>query len=864
MTKSDILTDDTVSEIGQQIDINVDDIRDRVAAVLGQSLYWFPVRHHSPSVARHLQSVILKRKPKMIFIEGPFDANHMLKHVVDAATKPPVAIYSSYRDDDNVLGLAGITSAAEHIPARFASWYPMLSYSPEYVAMKAAEKIGAKVTMMDLPHHALIKPANLLMTLGPAAASGQDPDDEEKEDNDAQPTKTEPKADAAEANESNPSAEKTENAESQSPKDKSGSERLITESSFYQKLAEVAGFRTFNEAWDSLFEIRNFDDVELFRRELATFCAAARATANVQHVRRDGTLDRERFMMRIIRKTIADEGLSEDQCMVICGGFHLFLNADDDVAPPEPPAGTVYTTIVPYSYFRVSELAGYGAGNRAPQYYQSMWDLHAKDGEQNLLIEHVVNVLKQARKEGEALSSADAISTCQHAEMLARLRGRPAPILDDIHDALITCCVKGDPRDVGIHLLKAIDHADIGTRIGRVTEALGQLPIVNDFYRQLDELQLSEVMNKEKRVTMTLDRREELASSQSSFLHRSVFLEVPFASQTDAPSGDFATGTLFKERWALRWSPGVEATLIEKNLYGDTIESAALARLREQLAKEEIHAGKTSAVLLSAANMDLPNLIHEVEGALSKAIDSDSRFVSLAQALINLVVIERYAIYRNVRTGIIDELITRCFDRACFSILDIIAVPEEQQQHVMSALMSVAEIVQRGDRKDLDRDHFIEHVKHAADATEVPFLRGVLLGILAELRVISPDDLATELSALAKAPQEIMATAGDFLDGIMAASRTSIMLGAKSLVAAIDELLRAAEWDPFLTMVPRMRAAFERLHDQQKDSIAETVAKQYGLEEADSLLELRTSVGAAAVITKIDQRVSEIMKRWDF
>jgi len=108
-----------------------------------------------------------------------------------------------------------------------------------------------------------------------------------------------------------------------------------------------------------------------------------------------------------------------------------------------------------------------------------------------------------------------------------------------------------------------------------------------------------------------------------------------------------------------------------------------------------------------------------------------------------------------------------------------------------------------------------------------------------------------------------MITAGDLLDGIMAASRASIMLGAKDLVAAVDELLRAAEWEQFLVMVPRMRAAFERLHASQLDSVAETVAQLYGLEEIESLTELRTSVGAAALLAEIDQKVARIMKEWD-
>jgi hypothetical protein len=876
---------DVLERVGDQLQVDSETIRQQCDNVLNQALYWFPVRHHSPSVARHLEAVILKRKPKMIFIEGPFDANHLIEHIVDAKTKPPVAIYCSYRDDGNVLGLAGIASPAEHIPARFASWYPFLSYSPEYVAMTAAKKIGAKVQFMDLPHHAQIKP----VTVGSHFDGDQKEDEEDEIDEAAatgveQPAEGHPfdldqsdepgqtnepeQSDQQEQSASLTPAQSTDEAIEDKQKEKKvsgSSEHLILESSFYQRLAVVAGYRTWNEAWDSLFEIRDFGgDAAVFRRELATFCAAARATSNPNLITADGTLERERFMLKTIRETLADRSLKPEDCMVVCGGFHLFMDAQDETLPPVIPDGSVYSTVVPFSYFRVSELSGYGAGNRAPQFYQTAWDLQTKNKSQDLLIEHVVAVLKQARKGGEPLSSADAISTCQHAEMLARLRGRPVPVLDDIHDAIITCCCKGDPKEDGIHLLKAMGAADIGSRIGRVTDALGQLPIVNDFYKQLDELEMGSVMSTEQRVTMSLDRRNDLNNRQAIFLHRTSFLGVPLGAQTDAPTGDFASGTLFKEKWALRWNPGIESTLVEKNLYGDTIESAALAQLREELAREEIHAGKTSAMLVSAANMDLPNLIHEVEDALSKAIDNDSRFVSLTEALSNLVVIERHAIYRNLRRGLVDDLIERCFDRACFSILDIIAVPEEQQPEVVAALMSVAEIVLRGDRATLDRNLFVQHVRQAASATQVAFLRGVLLGILTELRVNTPEDLARELSLLARAPMEIMITAGDFLDGIMAASRTSIMLGAKTLIAAVDELLRAAEWDPFLIMVPRMRAAFERLHENQKDSVAETVAQLYGLEESDSLTELRTSVGAAAMIAQIDQKVAQIMKEFDF
>jgi hypothetical protein len=796
-----------------------DAIRERCDAVLGEDLYWFPVRHHSPVVARHLEAVLLKRRPRLFFLEGPSEANDLISHLVDSRTKPPVAIYSSYRDDDNVLGLAGIESPAENIPARFSCWYPLLPYSPEYVALVTARKVGAEVVFMDLPHYAQIKPA-------------------------------------AEKAKDKPTSGRTVEREE---------ERLIVESGFYQKLAEAAGYRSWEEAWDSLFEIRAADeDPEAFRRDLAVFCAAARSTTPRERIEQDGTLERERFMWKTIRQTLRAKKVKPQQAMVVCGGFHLFLDRDDGTPPPAAPPGTVYTTVVPYSFFRVSELSGYAAGNRAPQYYQTVWELEREGRKQDALVEHVTAVLKQARREGQLVSSADAIAVCQHAQMLARLRGRPEPILDDIHDALITCCCKGDPCEEGLHLQRAIDHADIGTKLGRVTPDVGRLPIVTDFYNQLEALDLGGVLGREKKAALDLDKRDDLGNRRSVFLHRLRFLGVPLGAPTEAPPADFATGKIFREKWALRWSPQVEATLIEQNLYGDTIEVAALARLREQLAQDELHAGRMCRRLVASVDMDLPNLVREAEDACGRAIDNDARFVSLCQALGSLTVIDRYAVYRNLRRDLLADLIVRCFDRACFSILDAVAVPEDQQPEVVAALLSLAEATQRGDRQGLDRDLFAEHVRKAAEATAVPFLRGAFLGMLTELREKTAADLAAEVSALAKAPVERLVTAGDLLDGILAVSRTSILLGADALLGALDELLRAADWEAFLTMVPRLRAAFERLHEAQRDSLAARVAERYGLAEKESLRELRTSLGAAALFARIDGQVAEIMKKWEF
>lgn len=781
----------------------------QVEAVLAEPLYWFPVRHHSHTVARHVAAALKHRKPKIVFIEGPFEANDLVPFVVDAKTEPPVAIYSSYRDDGNVLGLNGIASAGPEIPARFAVWYPLTAYSPEYVAMMTAAAIGAEVAFIDLPHHALIKP-------------------------------------------------RVASAEERAKPPASNDDELITTSGFYQQLASAAGFKTWDEAWDTLFENPHAADHEAFRRELATFCCAVRATSDPVTEAAMGNAERERHFLKVIRETLAKRNLKPGQAMVVCGGFHLFLDRTDMAEPPACPEGTVYTTVVPYSSFRVSEMAGYGAGNRAPQFYQSCFDLIAEGRASEIAMEHAIAVLRHMRKGGDPLSTADAIAVTHHAGMLARLRGRPHATLDDIHDALVTCCCKGDPGNEGAKLRAAMDAAAIGTKIGKVTSKLGRLPIVNDFHGQLADLDLTAVLGKEKRLSVRLDKREPMAARRSALLHRMVFLEVPFAV-LGSTGGDFS-GTLFREDWQLKWDPKTEPALIEQNLYGDTIESAALNRLREAIASAGANAGSTCDRLVRAVDMDLPDLVQVAEAAAGKAIDTDPAFPSLADALRHLAILDRYAAFRGLRRDVLEDLITGCYDRACFALPASAAVPDEEQKDVVEGLVSVADILQRAEAGRFDRVLFAEATKRAAAESPVPFLRGAFLGLLCEIRELTVDVLAAEVAGLAHSSQEHMVTAGDLLDGMLAVSRTSILLGAESLVGAVDDLLQAAEWEPFLVMLPRLRAAFERLSRGQRDSLAGTVAKRYGLGSAAEVRTLTASLGATALVARLDTRVAAILK----
>ena len=198
---------------------------------------------------------------------------------------------------------------------------------------------------------------------------------------------------------------------------------------------------------------------------------------------------------------------------------------------------------------------------------------------------------------------------------------------------------------------------------------------------------------------------------------------------------------------------------------------------------------------------------------------------------------------------------TECYNRACFAIPGTVSVPEEQQEEVLDALRTLAQIVYQDETGDLDDTLFATHVRNASEASPVPLLKGAFLGILAELRVLPVEDVTAELGRYAQSPPDIMLQAGEFLDGLLAVSRTSIILGADGLIQAIEDLLQAAERESFLTMLPRIRAAFERLSEHNRQAIAQRVAERHGLKETEQLTDLSTSSATALLIAEIDQQV---------
>ncbi|HEY7819067.1 MAG TPA: DUF5682 family protein, partial [Vicinamibacteria bacterium] len=312
-----------------------------------RDVHLFPVRHHSPRASLVLAGWLDRVRPSVVLVEGPSDASHLIDPLVHVETVPPVAILG-YRTDGT--------------PA--SSLWPFAAYSPELVAIGWAKRAGAEVRFIDITTG---------QSLAPTSGAGGEREGGGEDRNRA------PRGTAA----------------------PEPSRAAVEEASLWQRVAERAGHRSFEEFWEASFEAPDHDE-RSFRSALIAYADLVRETDG----ERDGA--RDAFMAQQIDETI-QRGTPPASIVAVLGAAHVAALAAGDVDPSRlrDLAKTVptTTTLVPYSFPRLAGQTGYGAGNRAPQFYQRAWD--AGGSYRRAALEVLVDFTDHLRLRGFASSLAD-------------------------------------------------------------------------------------------------------------------------------------------------------------------------------------------------------------------------------------------------------------------------------------------------------------------------------------------------------------------------------------------------------------------------------------------------------------------------
>lgn len=681
--------------------------------------------------------------------------------------------------------------------------YPFAEYSPEYQAISWCKEYGIECRFIDLPSDVFL-----------ALPSGRQ--------------------------------NRTEGEE----------ERM----SVYELLDRQAGEDGHETFWERVME--HAQDADGYCQGAALFGSNLREFS--QETGRDTdwpeTLVREAFMRLQIQKAL-EEGFAPEEIVVVTGAYHVAGLLSEDALPmtveelSSLPRVEASHTLMPYSYYRLSARAGYGAGNKAPAYYSLLWKALQRGNLQYVSHAYLSRIAGYQREHGTPVSSAEVIEAVRLADSLARLRGGKAPVLRDLRDAAVTCLGGGSFPSVSL----AIADTEIGTAIGSLPEGVSRTSIQEDFYRQLKEWKLE----KYRDITaqdLPLDLRENrnVSSQKAAFLdlHRSFFLHqlrilgIHFAASQKV-NQDNAT---WAEHWVIRWTPEAEIELVEAALKGDTVDQAASFVMKERV-EAAPNMSEIALVIEDAFTCGMASAVVYATAALqAMAVDAAS-LEELAATADRLSVVVQYGDIRHLDAAPLEPILCQIFYRACLILPGACVCDDAASKGIITAIEQLNSAALAHDF--LDTQAWLDALDETARRDDLNTkLSGFAAAILLERGCI--DGVQLNLEVQRRLSMGVPAELGaGWFEGLAMKNRYAL-IARLSLWESLDAYLDTLEEEEFKRALVFLRRAFADFTAAERDEIAENLGEVWGLNGQ------QVSESVNQTLQETEQKLVESLDDFDF
>ena len=558
-------------------------------------------------------------------------------------------------------------------------------------------------------------------------------------------------------------------------------------------------------------------------------------------------------MKREIAKACTE--FKPEEIVVIVGAYHLLgiqnsLPAMSDDELKKLPKATAQLTLMPYSYLRLSSRTGYGAGNMAPYYFELMWRAMQTNTMDKLAATYLTKIAKILRDQGQNASSASVIEAVRLANVLSAMKGGTYPVLEDLHDAVVTCFGGGGLSSVA----EAINKVDIGTAIGALPEGVSQTPVQEDMNQELKRLKLT---NYKSAIAqdLSLDLRENLKVktkeaafidlNRSTFLHRLEVLGIHFATQQRVQQ-DKAS---WAEKWVLQWSPEVEIEIVEANLKGETLEIAAAFILKEQLS-EATDLSVVAKIIRQACECQLTHIFGNALSTLQSLLVDSNNFVETAFAAHELSMLIQYGDLRQFNLEPLKPILQQLFLRASLLLIDASSCDDKASKPIVDA-MNTMEFISEQQYELVDTETWQKELTHLAWRDDVNTkLSGVAFAILLEHNLATEEECAREVSRRLSAgvPADLGAS---WFEGFSGRNRYAL-LSRTIIWQELDNYVRQLDEEQFMRSVVFLRRAFADFEPNQKNSIAELLGDLWGTGK-EATAELLQEVLTEEESTKLDE-----------
>lgn len=668
---------------------------------------FYGIRHHGPGSAKAIRHALEAFAPDVLLVEGPPDSDDAIPVLMDAGSRPPVAL---------------LLHAPDH-PGH-SVFYPFATWSPEWQALRYATERGIPARFMDA--RVSERFAADIARETAALIEAEDGVDQEPAD--------QPMGDTA--------AESAEGVPERSDE-------------AWQRFAAAAGHDNPEHLWDDWVEQQ-----EPSEQSFATVMAWMSALREDDEL--NGRVDDETRLREAAMRTIIREAATQHlKVAVVSGAYHspALRTWAETAGADKALLGTrdrvkVTTTCIAWTNRRLAMASGYGAGVESPAWYQRVWD---SDDRKARGIAFLIESARLLRRADLNASSAEVIEAWRLAETLAQLQGRQGVSLDHLIDALRTVFFLGSDGALPLVRNALLIGEDV---IGQVAPNAMTPPLRADFDQQVKRLRLT--ISPDAKL-LELDLRKPLDMERSVFLHRLLHLGMRWGTPERNAN---RTGT-FRENWTLAWTEHNDVELMSQSRHGVTVEQAAnratieavrgLRDLGELTRRLE---GVVNASLLEARDA----LVHGLK--VSAAVSDDT--LEQVEAWPNLANVVRYGNVRGTAPETVRPLLNVLGVRIMVNLpLATASIDEDLAQKWAQALDSMNGAV-RGLGEDEFSLPWFDALRRMSESSVVNAkLRGRAVKHRHDAQRIEREDLVSTFSLALSDPEtaNVAAWAEGFLEG---------------------------------------------------------------------------------------------------
>ncbi|PIF03015.1 MAG: hypothetical protein CR979_00445 [Propionibacterium sp.] len=594
-------------------------------------------------------------------------------------------------------------------------------------------------------------------------------------------------------------------------------------------LAQAAGHDDPERWWEDIVEQRL--DTETNHEQVFQVVETAMTA-----VRDDEDEDDEYSLIREahMRKKLRAAMKKYQRVAVICGAYHVpalsgklpAVSADNALLKGLKKT-PVQLTWVPWSHGRLAAASGYGAGVDSPGWYH-----HIFTTENHPVASWLTHIGSVLRENDLPTSSAHIIEGVRLANTLAALRDRPMPGLSEVQEATLAVLCEGS--DLALELVTR--EAVVGELLGEVSDDVPRTPLDTDLHAIAKRLRLK-FDAKSKELDLDLRKPNELA--RSNLLRRLNILGIGWGEH----QGKAGLGT-FRELWTIKWAPEFSVAVVTASRWGNTVESAAAAKLLDETESLAEVTASIEKALVADLGSALPKLLRLLD--IRAAAETD--IAQLLDALPPLVRSYRYGDVRGTDVGDLSQVITGLLQRACVGLPVALSglrpdAAEEMRDRINTANTAI------GLLDEESQQLWKQTLLGSLERHDLPgLIAGRIVRMLFDEQTLDEEQVAQKMSLALSGghnPDEQAAWAEGLLTG-----SSLLLLHNPALLKIIDGWIQGLSEETFIEILPVVRRAFGSWAVPERRSLASKV-KRLDAEELNTQPDLDFT-GCEEILASVD------------